>query len=166
MCRVLQVWALCSCFLCATKIRDSGEVCKCRICNKSMPHEWPSLFLWMFHLPKLNHSHLFSLPLSKDIYFNWGFCLFISSTLKSLILKQHCCCPGLTSKPGVPLQFSPIARHLWYHLCIEPKQNIDFSGVSHDLHLCNKFVSATNIHFSLQFNGNTVLHMGIILLGF
>lgn len=96
--------------------------------------------------PQLNHDHIFSLLLSKDRYFNSGLLLFISSNLKSCELKRDSGCPGPNSETdGVPAHLQPDSD--LFYLQAEPKQNIDFGAVAHDLHLCNKIVSATNIQF-------------------
>lgn len=98
--------------------------------------------------PQLNPYHIFSLLLSKDRYFNSGL-LLISSNLESFELKQDSGCPGPNSKAdGVPRSCSSASDSDLVYLQAEPKQNIHFSAVSRDLHLCNKIVSAAISNFS------------------
>lgn len=87
------------------------KICKCRIRNIWLTIVYPSFCASAHHLPKPNHSHLFSLPLVKDMYFNSG--LFISSSLRSFELKQDRGCPGRTSKTdGVPLEWVTYSQTL------------------------------------------------------
>lgn len=95
------------------------KICKCRTCNIWLMIVYPSFCASVYHLPKPNRCHLFSLPLSKDIYFNSRLLVFISSNLKSFKLKQDSGCPGPSSKTdgGAPLELVTYRQTLISLIC-------------------------------------------------
>lgn len=113
------------------------KICKCRICNIWLMIVYPSFCASVYHLPRLNHSHLFSLLLSKDMYFNSGLFLVISSNLKSFELKQDSGCPGPTSKTdGVPLELVTYSQTLISFICRLSLRKILISVVFLMIYIC------------------------------
>jgi len=83
-----------------------------------------------------------------NLHFNSGHFLSSSSNLQPLQLKQNGDGPEPTSKSdAVPLGLATHSHTDFIYMQISPKQNIDFSGVSQDEHLCNRIASATNTQF-------------------
>lgn len=110
------------------------------------PHECPSCFLWVCLTAPNGIIPIFSLsPSARTPFLIQD---FVFSSLQPSSLSYWSTIVAVQVPPvNLVCPCSLTYSQTLLSFIIEPKQNIDFSGVLCDLHLYNKIVSATNIHF-------------------
>lgn len=126
------------------------KICKCRICNIWLMLVYPSFCAlcitfpnWIIPISSLSPS-VRTCILIQGFFFSCLQTSSLSNWSRIVVVQVPPWVPPWWCTPGVG-HLQPDSGFIYTQ--VEPKQNIDFSGVSHDLHLCNEIVSATNIQF-------------------